>query len=241
MKCKFCNGNLRFIYNLNKYKILQCDNCYTSCVESMPGDEELSNYYNGFNFACDVSVKDTLTQPCFYNWFKSFRLKENAKMLDIGGGGGGYSYAFEYFNFGSAYYIDLDPQACEFAKKQMGIKNIFNINIHNWDSNEKFDFIYSRHVIEHLKDPISTIKKICSYLADDGVFVLQFPNGLSLEYSGYSEYLKRDFIKIKNYNKINFLEIYKILFSKKKCHGLDPIRHLWSLSSKGVSTYLDKI
>jgi hypothetical protein len=87
-KCKFCNSDAKFIYNMSGYTIFQCEKCYTSFVLNMPNDEEIKKFYSGFNFCTDKNRKYIFENEIFANWFKSFKLKENAKMLDIGGGGG---------------------------------------------------------------------------------------------------------------------------------------------------------
>ncbi|MEI0799462.1 class I SAM-dependent methyltransferase [Brachyspira intermedia] len=241
MKCNFCNGNMEFIYKLDNYDIVQCNNCYTSKVYNMPTDEELKKYYSGFTFQCNENIKNILTKNYFYDWYKSFNLPENAKMLDIGGGGGGFSYAFEYFNIGKSTYLDLDDKACEFAKNIMGIKNILNMDISNIDIKDKYDFIYCRHVIEHLKEPEKLINYACQLISKNGVFILHFPNGLSLERFGYKNIINSKVERLMKSNNFSYMKAYKYLLSNKFCHGLDPINHLWSITSKAISIYLDKL
>lgn len=142
---------------------------------------------------------------------------------------------------GKSFYIDLDNKACDFAKNVMGIKNILNMDIAKLDMNEKYDFIYCRHVIEHLKEPYKLIEKACSLISNKGVFVLHFPNGLSLERFGYKYVIKSKVEKISKSNNIDYFKSYKLLLSKKFCHGLDPINHLWSITAKGMQNYLNRL
>ena len=241
MNCCFCNGDMKFIYKIGKYDIVQCKRCYTAKVLNMPSEEELKNFYSGYTFQCDENIKNLLTKDIFKKWFESFKLPKNALMLDIGGGGGGFSYAFEFFKMGKSFYIDLDNKACDFAKNVMGIKNILNMDIAKLDMNEKYDFIYCRHVIEHLKEPYKLIEKACSLISNKGVFVLHFPNGLSLERFGYKYVIKSKVEKISKSNNIDYFKSYKLLLSKKFCHGLDPINHLWSITAKGMQNYLNRL
>lgn len=135
----------------------------------------------------------------------------------------------------------MDDEACEFAKKELGIKNVINDDVKNLKRimNEKFDFIYSRHLIEHLKNPIELIDESINLLGNDGVSIIQFPNGLSFEYLGYPELLKNRF-KIIHESNIDFskLRIICDFCSKKIAHGIDPIRHLWAITSEGITSYL---
>lgn len=166
MNCCFCNGEMKFIYKIGNYDIVQCKRCYTAKVLNMPSEEELKKFYSGYTFQCDENIKNLLTKDIFKKWFESFKLPKDALMLDIGGGGGGFSYAFEFFKMGKSFYIDLDNKACDFAKNIMGIKNILNMDIAKLDMNEKYDFIYCRHVIEHLKEPYKLIQKACSLISN---------------------------------------------------------------------------
>ena len=241
MNCRFCNGDMKFIYKIENYDIIQCKRCYTARVLNMPSEEELRNFYSGYTFQCDENVKNLLTKDIFREWFKSFNLPKDALMLDIGGGGGGFSYTFEFFKIGKSFYIDLDSKACDFARNIMGIKNILNMDIAKLDINEKYDFIYCRHVIEHLKEPYKLIEKACHLISEEGVFVLHFPNGLSLERFGYKDIMKNKVNKIAKSNNISRFQAYKLFLSKQFCHGLDPINHLWAITQKGLSYYLDKL
>lgn len=241
MNCCFCNGEMKFIYKIGQYDIVQCKRCYTAKVLNMPSEEELKKFYSGYTFQCNENIKNLLTKDIFKKWFESFKLPKDALMLDIGGGGGGFSYAFEFFKMGKSFYIDLDNKACDFAKNIMGIKNILNMDISKIDMDEKFDFIYCRHVIEHLKEPYKLIEKACSLISNEGVFVLHFPNGLSLERFGYKDIIKNKVEKIAKSNNIGYFKSYKLLLSKKFCHGLDPINHLWAITSKGMQNYLNRL
>lgn len=43
--CELSKGKKEFIYNLNGYRLVQCQKCHTVCVDEMPSDECLANYY----------------------------------------------------------------------------------------------------------------------------------------------------------------------------------------------------
>lgn len=238
--CKFCGGKASFIYKMSGYNVFQCKRCFTSFVLEVPEGGILKNFYSGFKFCADINNLSIFDNRIFERWFLSLGLKENSKMLDVGGGGGFFSYSFERFGFGESCYIDLDEEACKFAR-QIGIKNVINDDVFNIKEiiTEKFDFIYARHLIEHLVDPIRFIDICLELLNDDGVFVLQFPNGASFEYLGYPKLLKSRLITICESNEnYTALKGIRTLCSKKISHGIDPIRHLWAITPKGISYYL---
>ena len=239
--CELCGRKREFIYYLNDDAIEQCQSCKTVCTANMPDNKTLQKYYSGFKYCIDEGNKKLILNDRFNKWFKSFNLPQNAKMLDIGGGNGYFSLAFEQFGYGKATYIDLDSEACEYVKT-LNITKVINDDVKNLAkySQEKFDFIYSRHVIEHLTKPTLLIDAAIECLSDDGVFVLQMPNGLSFErnvdnlnYSYRAKLLKKS-------NNFSDKETNKILHSDKIAFGLEPPRHLWAFSAKGISEYLSK-
>lgn len=242
-ECGFCGGSMHFIYNMNGYEIVQCDKCLTSVVSNMPDDIEIQKFYSGFLFCANVNNKQIFENTIFKDWFGSFKLGSKARMLDVGGGGGFFSYAFEYFNMGESYYIDIDDKACKFAAKELNLKNVINDDVRNLKNitSLKFDFIYARHLIEHLKYPLEFIDSCIELLTSSGVLVIQFPNGISLEYLGYPKLLKGRINTIRKSNK-EFTKLKTILTicSKKIAHGIDPIRHLWAITPEGISKYLKR-
>lgn len=239
-ECILCSSSGEFIYNLKGYRIIQCKNCKTCFVEKMPSDKELNEFYNGFKYCINENNKRLIINKNFEKWYRSFNLLKDAKMLDIGGGNGYFSLAFEKLGFGKATYIDLDPQACEYVKT-LGISSVINDDVKNLSEHtDRYDFIYSRHVIEHLTNPLSLIENAINLLSDDGVFVLQMPNGMSLERLTDLRNKKERIKLLKNDNDFSDKEVEKFLYSSKTAFDLVPPRHLWAFSIKGIKTYLSK-
>lgn len=237
--CELCKGKKEFIYNLNGCRLVQCKKCHTVCVEEMPSDECLTNYYKGFKYCINENNREHIINKNFENWYKSFKLPKNATMLDIGGGNGYFALAFESFKFGQATYIDLDSEACNYVE-QLGITNVINDdvkNLHKYKTN-KYDFIYARHVLEHLPNPLELVDNAIELLAPNGVLILQIPNGLSLERLVDENYVKERKKQLKESNNFSDFEINKILFSQKTAFDISPIRHLWAFSKQGFVEYL---
>lgn len=242
-QCLFCESPLlRKIYKMGDYDIMQCSSCNSSTAFPLPSDEEISNYYDGFYNKHNTKKKQKIfKQKYFRKWFRSFNLPVNPSMLDIGGGGGFYSFAFEYSMKGVADYVDLDPQSCDFAKNFLKITNVYNSDVADLSDSKKYDFILSRHVIEHLKNPTELIDNALRLLNDNGVFLLIYPNADSIEYLGYPKRLRPRIDIIKSSNKLNIFKLIWLFISGKIAHGIDPIRHLHAISSRGVKEYLDKL
>ena len=237
-KCIFCGGKANFAFRYNHYDICHCEKCHTSFVEKMPTQNELSEYYNGFKYEVDEKFKQIIVNENFRKWFNSFNIKENGNMLDIGGGNGYFCLAYEKLGLGKATYLDLDKEACSYVSS-LNISNVINSNISDLPTDKKYDFIYCRHVIEHLIDPRVLIDSACKLLADDCVFILQFPNGMSWE-RVVDPIILFDRLDRLNTNNPTFslLKKLSILFSKKTSFDLHPKRHLWAISKNGFENYL---
>lgn len=238
--CVFCQNQRGMIYQLNGFDIHQCPSCLAASVSKPPDDTTLAEFYNGFSFETKKENLQRILTPAIQRWFRSFALPENARMLDIGGGAGFFAKAFQDFGFGTSSFIDLDPTACRFAKEELGIEDVICDDIKNivGHYNSSYDFIYCRHVIEHLVNPTDMIEAAIQLLKPGGTLILQFPNGLSLEYFAFPERLKPFAKKIKQSNRFSTRKVLAVLLSKKNAFGLDPIRHLWAIPPQSIARFL---
>lgn len=238
--CIFCGKLRKRIYRLNGFNINQCLSCRAASVAEPPSEAALTEFYNGFAFEMKREHLSRILKPAVRGWLESLSLPASARMLDIGGGAGFFAKAFEHFGFGTSSFIDLDPIACRFAKEELGINNVICGDIKNitGDSCASFDFIYCRHVIEHLIKPTDMIEAAIQLLKPGGILCLQFPNGLSLEYLAFPERLKPFATRIKNSNQFSGLKTVITLLSRENAFGLDPIRHLWAIPPQAIQRYL---
>ncbi len=66
--------------------------------------------------------------------------------------------------------IDKDPKVCDNIL-------IFNKDFQELDQDQdKYDFIYSIHVMEHIRNPKLFIRKIIDSLTPKGRFIIEVPN-----------------------------------------------------------------
>lgn len=239
--CPFCGELAAYIYNMGEYPIFQCTSCRTGFVHPMPDKKTLRKLYDGFLPNLNVNELPRMLKAAS-SFFQQIDLEKgsNLKMLDIGSGGGFFCRAFEALGYGTATYVDLDPQSCRFAREELEIERVYNVDameLHGI-TKQTYDFMYCRHVIEHLPDPTAFLLRMINALSEKGIFVVQFPNGDSLEYLAYTHlnFLYR-FNKIKNSNNFSALNTLCLLVFGKMLHGMDPPRHLWAISRKGVKEW----
>jgi SAM-dependent methyltransferase len=104
-------------------------------------------------------------------------LKDKSTILDLGFGSGRDMLYFKSKGF-EVSGIDYSEKFCEHAK-EIGIKNVYNCSIMNFDSLVKFDAIWACASLLHIpKDDLElALKKCYNLLKDDGYMYVSFKYG----------------------------------------------------------------
>jgi 2-polyprenyl-3-methyl-5-hydroxy-6-metoxy-1,4-benzoquinol methylase len=105
------------------------------------------------------------------------------KILDIGCGAGDNARIIKsVYPLAKITGVTSSLSEYDIAKKNMDVCMCMDIereHLPNIDEDEKFDVILFIHVLEHLVDPVTTIKKICvdsNYLKIGGKIIIALPN-----------------------------------------------------------------
>ncbi len=111
------------------------------------------------------------------------------QLLDIGAGLGYYSESFAKLNY-IVTYCDADNISSGFAiKNHKHINRFVTIDFENYlsTSDDKFDVIFCRHVIEHIFEPEKFIQGLMNLLKEDGILILETDNNNSTELLDHEE------------------------------------------------------
>ncbi len=102
-------------------------------------------------------------------------LKPRWRVLEVGSGGGEFLYLLNKLGY-DAFGIEPNEGYAEYAKNeyQLNIKTGFLQNT-QFEENS-FDMVTMWHVFEHMDNPADILKKIHSFLATDGLLVIEVPN-----------------------------------------------------------------
>lgn len=170
------------LYKLQKdkktYTIVKCKNCQMIYMNPRPSAKELiglykKNYYYDDTF---LDTKNYLKALLLYQETSEFLKRK--KILDVGCSKGFLLEVLKNHKF-IPYGIEPSQDAINFAKKNFGIKvqkGYFNLaRFHN-----KFDTITAIDVIEHVTNPLKTLKKMHELLEPHGVVLIETPNISSL-------------------------------------------------------------
>lgn len=107
------------------------------------------------------------------------KYKNCGDLLDVGCGYGFFlNLAAE--NGWKVSGVELSDGALRYARENYNL-NIFRGDVGEIELNyRQFDLISLQHILEHISDPVSILKKLSKTLKDDGILVVVVPNASSL-------------------------------------------------------------
>lgn len=185
LRCIVCgNAGFRalfcYTYHQKQSHIVECQTCGHLCMDPVPlvelnernmetiGDGEmfgsalLRRLYRSIVIGREVSeVKDLLK-------------KEKPRLLDIGCGTGWTTSIWRDEGFDT---VGLEPSQArsQYCRDTYGLE-VFTGHVEAFESDEKFDVITLRHLLEHIADPAQVLRKIRTLLKEDGVLLITVPN-----------------------------------------------------------------
>ena len=169
----------------DNYSIARCNDCELLFQENILNDSNMYLLYEEW-----ISAEESLNkkQQAEISLFKGYILElesicqilnakpHEIKVLEYGMGWGFWSNLAKACNF-NVTGVELSRDRKEFAQKN-GVRVIEDIS---QLVDEKFDYIYSNQVFEHIPDPRETLQKLANMLNENGVIHIQVPNGKGME------------------------------------------------------------
>lgn len=207
-KCYLC-GSTKFVVRNDRtrdrsnVRVMQCARCRLTALESFDHLESVS-YESGdmrekgvatladYKEVLNVAKEDDARR--FEQWKDLIR---NKTVLDFGSGAGGFlklavPVAKKVFSVELDQITKFYPPTVEVQKK-----------IEDFDI--RFDVITLFHVLEHIPDPISLLKKLKKYLKPNGTIVIEVPNDDDVLINYYKLQSFKDFtywsLHLYSYNK----------------------------------------
>lgn len=181
------------IFSLNPFKVVGCTKCGLEFREKIPSIDYLDKYNELFTSGdyYFLHSKSTLNgidrekkEEILFNFVQHLKIlsidkyvNEPKRYLEIGCGQGYTVALMQDWGF-EAYAIDISDWAVNYMKNELGIKNAFKYRDLKEAkfANDFFGFIHLGHTIEHIIDPIDTLKEIYRILAKDGLLFLITPD-----------------------------------------------------------------
>ena len=113
----------------------------------------------------DYAVTRSLLAECFPN---------RGQLLEIGSG---FGYLSRFFREDGWQTVGVDPNAafCRYAESELGL-NVIAATLPEADvADESVDVALMMHVIEHVPDPVDTLREIYRVLRPSGILVMETP------------------------------------------------------------------
>jgi len=123
-----------------------------------------------------LEILNELTNPGFLAFLQQAGLKEGMKALDVGCGTGILACEVAK-NVGQVIGIDISKEQIDLARSLAVGKHIHNVEFRQMSAHdignleEKFDLIYFRYVLQHVKEAPKIIKRAASLLNKGGLIV----------------------------------------------------------------------
>ncbi len=202
VNCNLCNSNhYEFLFygkdrqykiDNKKFNIVKCSNCGLVFINPQPSVQELIMYYSeNYQPYQNGSPQGILKYNAFFKKIRNIKrrfhfnhLKKRESdydtkainFLDFGCGGGNYLQRVkEKHPRWNLYGLDNNEYACKKAQEK-GFKIFCDKEQKAALTDHFFDVIYMGHVIEHLNDPQSTLRRLHKSLKTDGRLIIKTPN-----------------------------------------------------------------
>ena len=187
--CSICeSGNCREVafgywYEGKWLQAMECPRCGIIFLYPRLGDEAIHTLYSkdyfeqdfrcGYAHSCfDSSHHDQLVDHALLKYLSS--VKPQGRMLEIGCAGGVFLNAAKTYGF-EVEGVELSRDAAEFAQKNFGLRIFNGTVIEAHLENDTFDVVVMGDVLEHLPNPMETLREVYRIVARGGLLVIISP------------------------------------------------------------------
>jgi 2-polyprenyl-3-methyl-5-hydroxy-6-metoxy-1,4-benzoquinol methylase len=188
--CNYCGGRSHSRFFDGSYpNIVRCSTCGLIFNAVMPSEEELAAIYTEEYYKSKDSLergysnyledRSNITKTAAMRLEDIERLKAGGSLLDVG-------CAFGFFlgvaqdRGWAATGVEISQFAAEYAANNLRL-NVINHNIESWGCQPgSYDVITMWDLLEHLRDPLGTLRRLASALREGGILALSTPDVGSL-------------------------------------------------------------
>ncbi len=166
-----------------QWSVCECGDCSHQFINPQPTREELEPYYHAQYEAYDpthganASDEEEVKRARISGRFRHVPVPTGLRVLDVGSGGGWFLRICKQLG-ATEQGVELSKHAAEMARSQ-GLR-VFQGSLDEYvaqvSGRPQFDIITANHVVEHLQDPVATLRMMKGLLAPGGFIWISVPN-----------------------------------------------------------------
>lgn len=159
------------------YSVVKCKNCNFVFIDADFSTRELENFYTReyFTEAVDYFNEQERTYMAGRYLDEVKKIKKKGKLLEIGCASGFLLKLAQKQGFDS-YGVEISGDASKFAREKLGLK-VKNSTLENARFKPRSsDVVILINVLEHLTNPLETLREVNRILKDDGIVMVCVPN-----------------------------------------------------------------
>ncbi len=190
LTCEICNSkNFKLIateIREGSGKIFECESCGLIIQDTAQTENDLSKYYNEEYQKTNSLVEGIEQTPRehFNDSIKTINdllshvrpmLTPKMSVLEVGCGTGELIYSIKPY-VKEVVGIELNKGFVDFIKHELKLET-YNQDVNTMDfGNRKFDLILCIGTLEHLSNPLKTLRTMQNLLTENGILYLEVPN-----------------------------------------------------------------
>ncbi len=184
-RCLLCKSSrFRCLHQKAKWKYLMCSDCGLVSIEPHPSVDELIADYDTYlpEDPVEIEAWQSMMRPIVV---KSARLieseygEETGRLLDIGSGYGFFLEEMKSRGW-DVEGVELSETGRRYTQSRISIP-VHSVSLESLSlPDDHFDIVTLFYVIEHLSDPVSTIREVARILKPGGLILVRWPHSTPL-------------------------------------------------------------
>lgn len=180
-----------------EFQVVRCADCPLIYLNPRPTREAIARFYASSGYDPFLSTQE---QRDFWSrlygsarnymvrrkraWIEA--MKSSGALLDVGCGTGEFLHEMRSHGW-QVTGVETESKAAAFARKKYGL-DVASGDLEACEfKSQQFDIVTFWHVLEHLFEPVQTLRKVNNILKPDGVVLIAVPNIAGVDARFYKE------------------------------------------------------